>query len=227
MLPLPSEEFSVNIDWLLIKDTETYGATSTHMPEASGWPAASFANPITSLMVSENICQRLITLIYLTWQNLAIWPLPCSVSILKPTLKIVNSPENDAATENWTHTKNTEHNFVLLWGSLYPARFWAYTTDPDATGSCSICLCNFIFWVFVTCMLSEALQLDRMTQTQVTACYTLPSPFKPKTSQSWLQKVTSMIACVAPYHSCAHNYLSEGCMRHAGRNTRGINDTSW
>lgn len=168
------------------------------MPETSGRPAASFANPITSLMVSENICQHLITLIHLTWQNLAIWPLPCSVSILEHTLKIVNS-------QNWTHTKNESLSCKVL--SLHHR--------PRCI--CLFLICDFIFWVFVTCMLAEALQVDRKIQTQVTACYTLPSPFKPKIPQSWLQKVTSMIAYVAPNHSCAHNYLSEGCMRHAGK----------
>lgn len=53
------------------------------MPETSGWPAALLANPIGSLMFAANIWQCLSSLIHHTWQNLAIWPLPCSVSILK------------------------------------------------------------------------------------------------------------------------------------------------
>lgn len=37
-----------------------------------------------------------------------------------------------------------------------------------------------------------------------------------KMSQPWLQKVTRMIAPVDLNHTCAHDYLSKGCMRDVG-----------
>lgn len=103
------------------------------MPETSGWPAAAFANPIGSLMFSENIWQRLSSLIHLTWQNLAIWPLPCSVSILKTHFEKCQHSRLESVNrkvERHTHTHKTNQ---IRGARAFSWRVLVLTPQPQVT----------------------------------------------------------------------------------------------
>lgn len=149
------------------------------MPKTSGWPAASSANPIGSLMFSENIWQHFSSLIHLTWQNLAIWPLPCSVSILKTHF--------EKCQQSWVECINikvdTQKNYP---GKICGAgREPVYTTASGDTGSWLICCFLTYHWKFIlgvigtrSLLISAALMQGRKAAGS-TGCTLHPSlPFK-------------------------------------------------
>lgn len=172
-------------------------------------------------MFSENIWQRLSSLIHLTWQNLAVLPLPCSVS-KNPLRK-----KKKKCQHTWQGliTRKVETS-LRCQGSVvvFSCRVIVFTPEPQVTLIAgSFALFNVSLTVHTQgywdqrpvniCCSNTGQNGCRLHWLHTASFASLQSR---KMTQPWLQKVTRMIAPVDLNQTFTHNYLSKGCMRHVG-----------
>lgn len=168
-------------------------------------------------MFSENIWQRLRSLIDLTWQNPAFWLLPCSVSsFLRTRFKNVIAPHCDASIEKW------RHNRWHIWGAsqVFGLQLFMLTQRPQVTliaGSFALFNVSLTvhtrgYWdqqpVNISC--SDVGQKRCRLHWLHAASFTFLQ--SRKMTEPWWQNVTKVIARVDLNQSLVHDYLSKGCM---------------